>query len=119
MSPEQPWEDHKVGAGAPPVRLGYGWFLLYHAVSMPDGHPRYSMGAVILDLDPPARVLYRTPAPILEPSADYERFGTVADVVFPTATDLRSDGRLDVYYGAADRVVAVARLTLPDCLPDA
>ena len=117
MAPEQPWEDHKVGAGAPPVRLPYGWLLLYHAVSMPTGHTRYAMGAVILDLQRPSRVLYRTPAPILEPSAGYERSGSVADVVFPTATDLRADGRLDVYYGAADRVIAVARLTMPESLP--
>ena len=117
MAPEQPWEDHKVGAGPPPVRLPYGWLQLYHAVSFPSGHPRYAMGAVILDPQRPSRVLYRTPVPILEPSAGYERSGTVADVVFPTATDLRTDGRLDVYYGAADRVIAVARLTIPVSLP--
>ena len=117
MAPAQPWEDHKVGAGAPPVRLPYGWLLLYHAVSTPGGHPRYAMGAVILDPLRPSRVLYRTPAPILEPSAGYERSGTVADVVFPTATDLRADGKLDVYYGAADRVIAVARFTIPVSLP--
>ena len=117
MAPVQHWEDHKVGAGAPPVRLPYGWLLLYHAVSTPNGHPRYAMGAVILDPQRPSRVLYRTPVPILEPSAEYERSGTVADVVFPTAADLCADGSLDVYYGAADRVIAVARLTLPESLP--
>ena len=117
MAPVQPWEDHKVGSGAPPVRLPYGWLLLYHAVSTPNGHPSYAMGAAILDPSRPSRVLYRTPVPILEPSAEYERRGTVADVIFPTAADLRADGRLDVYYGAADRVIAVARLTLPESLP--
>jgi len=99
------------------VRLPNGWLLLYHAVSVPSGHPRYAMGAVILDPQRPSRVLYRTPTPILEPSADYERSGTVSDVVFPTATDLRTDGSLDVYYGAADRVIAVARLTIPTTWP--
>jgi hypothetical protein len=53
-----------------------------------------------------ARVLYRTPLPILEPKADYEHNGLVGDVVFPSATDLREDGALDVYYGAADHVIA-------------
>jgi predicted GH43/DUF377 family glycosyl hydrolase len=117
IAPARSWEDHKVGAGPPPVRLPYGWLLLYHAVSTPNGHPRYATGAVILDPQRPSRVLYRAPAPILEPSTEYERSGTVADVVFPTATDLRADGKLDVYYGAADRVIAVARLTLPASLP--
>jgi predicted GH43/DUF377 family glycosyl hydrolase len=75
------------------------------------------MGTAILDLDRPSRVLYRTPEPILEPQADYERNGLVSDVVFPSATELRPDGALDVYYGAADHVIAVARVTLPSELP--
>ncbi len=119
LAPEQPWEQRKIGTGTPPVRLPYGWLLPYHAVSAPDGRVRYCMGVAILDLERPSRVLYRTPLPVLEPETDYERNGLVADVIFPTAGDLRSDGRLDVYYGAADRVVAAARLTLPSRLPPA
>jgi len=117
MAPEQSWESSKVGTGAPPVRLSYGWLLLYHAVSLVSGHSCYCMGAAILDLERPSQVLYRTPTPILQPEMDYELNGIVADVVFPTAADLRADGRLDVYYGAADTVIAAARLTLPDRLP--
>jgi predicted GH43/DUF377 family glycosyl hydrolase len=75
------------------------------------------MGIAILDLDRPSRVLYRTPAPILEPQADYERNGLVSDVVFPSASELCPDGALDVYYGAADHVIAAARVTLPRELP--
>jgi predicted GH43/DUF377 family glycosyl hydrolase len=37
--------------------------------------------------------------------------------VFPSATDLRADGALDVYYGAADQVIAAARVALPVQLP--
>jgi predicted GH43/DUF377 family glycosyl hydrolase len=91
--------------------------LPYHAVSAPDGHPRYCMGVAVLDLEHPSRVLYRTPKPILEPQTDYESNGLVSDVVFPSATDLRADGALDVYYGAADHVIAVARVTVPAALP--
>jgi predicted GH43/DUF377 family glycosyl hydrolase len=58
-------------------------------------------------------VIYRTPLPVLEPQMDYERNGLVNDVVFPTATDLREDGMLDIYYGAADHVIAIARIALP------
>ncbi|HEY5095904.1 MAG TPA: hypothetical protein VII69_12385 [Candidatus Eremiobacteraceae bacterium] len=117
MAPEQSWESSKVGTGAPPVRLSYGWLLLYHAVSFAQGRSNYSVGAAILDFDRPSQVLYRTPTPIIEPQTDYERNGIVADVVFPTATDLRTDGRLDVYYGAADTVIAAARITPPSQLP--
>ncbi len=117
MAPEQRWEAKKVGSGAPPVRYPYGWVLPYHAVSSPEGHPRYSMGVAVLDLERPSKVLYRTPEPVLEPQTVYERDGLVGDVVFPAATDLRADGALDVYYGAADRVIAAARLSIPDTLP--
>jgi predicted GH43/DUF377 family glycosyl hydrolase len=117
MAPEQPWEKKKVGTGAPPVRLDYGWVLLYHAVAAPQGHPRYCMGAAVLDGERPSRVLYRTPRPILEPHEPYERHGLVNEVVFPSATDVRADGALDVYYGAADHVIASARVALPERLP--
>jgi predicted GH43/DUF377 family glycosyl hydrolase len=117
MAPEQPWEARKVGTGAPPVRVDYGWVLTYHAVSAPGGHPRYCMGVAVLDPDRPSRVLYRTASPILEPQEDYERSGLVHDVVFPSASDRRADGALDIYYGAADHVIAVARVTLPRKMP--
>jgi predicted GH43/DUF377 family glycosyl hydrolase len=83
MAPEQPWEAKKVGTGAPPVRLNYGWVLIYHAVAAPDGRPRYCMGAAVLDAERPSRVLYRSPTPILEPREEYERHGLVDEVVFP------------------------------------
>jgi predicted GH43/DUF377 family glycosyl hydrolase len=117
MAPEQPWEKGKVGTGAPPVRVNYGWILTYHAVSAADGHPRYCMGVAVLDGERPSRVLYRSPSPILEPQEEYELKGLVNDVVFPSATDLRADGALDVYYGAADHVIAAARVSVPVKLP--
>lgn len=117
MAPAQPWEAQKVGTGAPPVRLPYGWLLPYHAVCASGGRSRYCMGMAVLDLERPSRVLYRTPSPILEPQTDYERNGLVADVVFPSAADLRADGTLDIYYGAADHVIAAARVNVPDRLP--
>lgn len=116
MKPQAAWECLKVGNGAPPVQLPYGWLLLYHGVSGGDTEEervRYSAGAAILDLDDPTRVLYRSLQPILEPELPQETRGTVPGVVFPTATDLREDGHLDVYYGAADSAIGVARLAIP------
>ncbi|HWE60919.1 MAG TPA: glycosidase [Chloroflexota bacterium] len=115
------WEQLKIGTGAPPVRLPYGWLLLYHGVST---HQRqeevlrqYCAGMAILDLADPTRVLYRSPHPILAPDCPYEQAGSTLRVVFPTATDLRDRDRLDVYYGAADSRIAVARMTIPPALP--
>jgi predicted GH43/DUF377 family glycosyl hydrolase len=117
MAPEQLWETKKVGTGAPPMRVNDGWLLTYHAVSAPNGHSRYCMGVAILDAERPARVRYRSPSPILEPHEEYERNGLVNEVIFPSATDRRADGAIDVYYGAADHVIAVARLTMHGALP--
>jgi predicted GH43/DUF377 family glycosyl hydrolase len=50
---------------------------------------------------------------VLQPETDYERNGLTSNVVFPSATDRRTNGAIDVYYGAADRVIAAARITLP------
>jgi predicted GH43/DUF377 family glycosyl hydrolase len=71
----------------------------------------------VLALDNPTSVLYRSPRPILEPELAYETEGLVPRVVFPTATDLRADGHLDVYYGAADSVIGAARMAIPAHLP--
>jgi predicted GH43/DUF377 family glycosyl hydrolase len=74
---------------------------------------RYCMAVALLDLERPSTVLYRSPSPIFEPETDYERTGLVSNVIFPSATDLRADDTLDVYYGAGDRVIAAARVGLP------
>jgi len=113
MSGIAPWEATKIGAGAPPVRLSGGWLLPYHGVSGENAQRRYAMGVAVLDLERPSRILYRSPEPILAPEAAYERDGLVANVVFPTAGDLRADKTIDIYYGAADHVIAAARVRLP------
>lgn len=123
LAPQAEWESLKIGGGAPPVRLPYGWLLLYHGVAgwqAPEGegkHVRYCAGAAVLDLDDPTKVLYRSAQPVLEPILPQEMQGIVPSVVFPTATDLRDGRRLDVYYGGADSVIGAAKLTIPDTLP--
>lgn len=121
MAPRAEWESLKIGGGAPPVRLPYGWLLLYHGVSLREGVDEkrvcYCAGAAVLDLRDPTRILYRSPYPVLEPETPQETQGTAPSVVFPTATDLRDGGTLDVYYGAADSVIGAARLSIPVELP--
>lgn len=68
------------------------------------------------------RVLrYRSPEPVLTPELPQERWGTIANVVFPTGIDWRDDlgmpNRFDVYDGMADNRISVARLDMPDFLP--
>lgn len=116
-SPEQHWEELKIGAGPPPIRTVEGWLLLHHGVAgqLEDGvehQPavRYCAGAMVLDPDAVWKVVARTTDPLLEPETGEEREGIVSNVVFPTALDERSDGTADVYYGMADSRIGAARL---------
>jgi predicted GH43/DUF377 family glycosyl hydrolase len=102
------WESAKVGGGAPPLRTDRGWLVLYHGV---DGRQVYRVGAMMLDLDDPRRVLARTPEPILEPELPYEKVGLVPNVVFPCGNVVIGD-RLFVYYGGADTCCCVATIGL-------
>ncbi len=103
------WQDLKIGAGAVPIETTEGWLLFFHGVTGTCNGYVYSLGAALLDLDEPDRVLYRTRDYLLTPERDYETTGFVPNVVFPCATLHDADtGRIAVYYGAADTHVAVA-----------
>lgn len=99
-----PWEQRKVGVGPPPIKTDRGWLVLYHAVSIDH---IYRVGAMLLDLENPARVLNRSREPILEPEMDFEKHGVVSNVVFPDGV-AAVNGTLLVYYGGADAVCCVA-----------
>ena len=104
------WDNLKVGCGPPPLKTREGWLLIYQAVGSND-ESRYKIGAMLLDLKDPTRVLARTKAPILEPIMPYENEGWKAGVVYPCGAVIISD-HLFVYYGGADTVVCVASVKL-------
>ncbi|MBP5197770.1 MAG: glycoside hydrolase family 130 protein [Lachnospiraceae bacterium] len=103
------WQGKKIGAGAVPIETSEGWLLLYHGVNGTCNGYVYSIGAALLDLENPSKVLYRTRDYILTPEKDYEVSGFVPGVTFPCSTlyDAKT-GRIAVYYGAADTYLAVA-----------
>lgn len=112
MEGKEDWEV-KIGGNTPPIRTELGWLLLYHGV---DDKYCYRIGAVILDIDNPEKVLYRTKHFILEPETEYETSGLYKwGVVFPTGCVVR-DGVLYVYYGASDQYVNVATCNLQELL---
>ncbi|MGH2557683.1 MAG: glycoside hydrolase family 130 protein [Thermomicrobiales bacterium] len=98
------WDEWKVGAGGPPLRTERGWLVIYHGVS-PDRV--YRLGAALLDLEDPSKVLNWPAAAILEPEETWELEGDVPNVVF-TCGAAELDGTYFVYYGGADTVIAVA-----------
>ncbi|HUI33303.1 MAG: hypothetical protein PHO84_01200 [Dysgonamonadaceae bacterium] len=126
--PVYPWENIKIGAGAPPILTKHGWLLVYHGVQKHEDCTKdqpafyYSAGVMILSETEPQKILYHSPDPILIPDLPEEKIGTVGNVVFPTGTDRRDDigqpNRIDVYYGMADDRIGVAKMQIPDRLPD-
>ena len=103
------WQDTKIGAGPVPIETNEGWLLFYHGVCWTCNGFVYSMGAVLLDIDTPYKVLYRTRDYLLTPEKEYETTGFVPNVVFPCAALFDADtGRIAIYYGAADTYTALA-----------
>jgi predicted GH43/DUF377 family glycosyl hydrolase len=106
------WEAGKLGINTPPLKTPYGWLTIYHAVG-PDKF--YRLGALLLDLEDPSRVLHRTPDWLMQPETDYELDGYYRGVCFPCGA-LVIDGTLFMYYGAADKYCAVATCCLAELL---
>lgn len=106
------WDSRKVGAGAPPIKTDHGWLLIYQAVGEADPG-RYKIGAMLLDLERPEKVLARSKEPLLEPDEWYENSGWKAGVAYPCGAVVK-DGQLVVYYGGADTYVCAASAPLDD-----
>ncbi len=107
MESQEWWEEKKIGSGAPPIKTKAGWLMIYHGV-VPGC---YRAGAVLLDLKDPSKVIGRTKKPILEPVKEYEKKGDTNNVVFPEGSVI-INGKLFVYYGAADKFIGLATQSL-------
>jgi beta-1,4-mannooligosaccharide/beta-1,4-mannosyl-N-acetylglucosamine phosphorylase len=111
------WQSTKIGPGPTPIETAEGWLVLYHGVLTSCNGFVYSIGAALLDLDEPWRVVARGARYLLAPHELYEQVGDVPNVVFPCAAlvDAPAD-RVTVYYGAADTVVCLAHAYLSELL---
>jgi predicted GH43/DUF377 family glycosyl hydrolase len=109
--PSRPWELIQTGNCGSPVETDAGWLVLTHGV----GPMReYAIGALLLDLDDPTRVLGALREPLLSPAAD-ERDGYVPNVLYSCGA-LRHGDRLLLPYGASDVAVRFAVVDLPALL---
>jgi beta-1,4-mannooligosaccharide/beta-1,4-mannosyl-N-acetylglucosamine phosphorylase len=103
------WKNVKLGAGPVPVETTEGWLLIYHGVCQTCSGFIYSIGAALLDLDDPSKVIADCANYLLTPEAPYETTGFVPNVTFPCATVQDADtGRIAIFYGAADTTCALA-----------
>jgi predicted GH43/DUF377 family glycosyl hydrolase len=110
------WDSRKIGAGAPPLKTKDGWLLIYYGVDDRDAS-KYHIGAMLLDLKDPTKVLHRSNEPILKPDSEYENNGFKPGIAYPCGAVIVKD-QLLVYYGGADSVVCVATAKLDDFLAE-
>ena len=106
------WDSARIGAGAAPIKTSKGWLEIYHGA---DQHHRYCLGAVLLDLKDPSKVLKRSHDPLFEPDAPYEQTGFFGNVVFTNGHLVNGD-EITMYYGASDEVVCGAKLSIDTIL---
>jgi predicted GH43/DUF377 family glycosyl hydrolase len=109
--PHEPWELVQLGNGGSPIETEAGWLVITHGVGP---MRRYCLGALLLDLDDPARVIGRLRQPLLEPAED-ERDGYVPNVVYSCGA-ITHAGRLVLPYGFSDVGARIATIQLEDLL---
>lgn len=112
------FEHDHVEVGSVPLKTKDGWLMFYSYIQnyFGGGDRVFGIEALLLDLKDPLRIVGRTKGPIMVPEEIYERYGAVPNIVFPTGAILHKNNRVDLYYGGADTVCAMASLNLPDLL---
>jgi predicted GH43/DUF377 family glycosyl hydrolase len=110
---ESAWHNRTRSAGPPPIKTSEGWLLLYHAMDTHDPN-RYKLGALLLDLNDPRKVLFRSAQPVLSPDAWYEN-DWKPGIIYVSGAVVFGD-ELIVYYGGGDKHVAAAKANLRDFL---
>lgn len=109
------WDGHRVGANTIPIQTDEGWLILYHGVKLFPAGPVYRMGAALLELEDPRRLISRLPFWILGAHEDYEMYGEVPNVVFANGHVQKGDD-IYLYYGAADTSVCLATARVSELL---
>jgi predicted GH43/DUF377 family glycosyl hydrolase len=113
LVPEHGWEAIQTGNCGSPMETEAGWLLITHGVGP---MRRYVLGAVLLDLDEPTKVVGRLTLPLLEPSDD-ESIGYVPDVVYSCGSMIVGD-LLILPYGFADYGIRVATVPVAQLLDE-
>ena len=106
------WDAQRIGAGGSPIRTEEGWLEIYHGA---DEQNRYCLGALLLDLNDPSKVLARSQEPLMEPWMEYEQQGFFGNVVFTNGGVVNGDC-LSLYYGASDQFICQATFSVREIL---
>lgn len=111
LIPLQRMNKDQVEVGAPPIKFGDNWLLIYSYIKnyLTDS-PEFRIEGVLLDKNDPRKYIARIEKPILEPSTKYEKEGDVKNIVFPSGT-LFDEKNLYLYYGASDTCTAAVMIS--------
>jgi predicted GH43/DUF377 family glycosyl hydrolase len=107
LRPAEAWESVKLGNCGSPIETEAGWLVITHGVG---AMRKYCIGAALLDLEDPTRVIGRLREPLLCPEG-MEREGYVPNVVYSCGS-LIHDGRLILPYAMSDKATAIASIPL-------
>ncbi len=109
--------DH-MEVGAVPIKTTKGWLFLYSYIENYFSPPAtFGVHAALLDLKNPTKIIGRSTEPMIVPKEEYEHFGNVPDITFPSGALVKGSS-LVLYYGAADTTTCIASLPLADVLED-
>lgn len=111
VRPTSPWEFYQIGNCSSPIETEKGWFLLTHGVGP---MRRYCIGAVLLDLENPSKIIGRTEKPLIEPNAR-ERVGYVPNVVYSCGSMIHGDN-LIIPYAMSDYATTFATININELL---
>lgn len=111
QEPAHPWQFVQIGNCGSPVETPKGWIALFHGVGP---MRKYSIWAVLLDINDPTKVIGRLAEPLLTPD-DHERDGYVPNVVYTCGSMIHED-ELIIPYAIADQRCSVASVSIPELL---
>jgi predicted GH43/DUF377 family glycosyl hydrolase len=113
LRPTHPWEFVQIGNCGSPIETDEGWLVLSHGVGP---MRRYCMGAFLLDLDDPSRVIGRLKEPLLTP-AQNEREGYVPNVVYSCGAVIHGKN-LIIPYAMSDYASSFATVDVSELLEE-
>jgi len=111
QEPKMPWEFIKIGNCGSPLETSEGWLVITHGVG---AMRRYSIGAILLDLENPTKMIARLETPLLVPN-EKEREGYVPNVVYSCGSIIHHD-ELIIPYAMSDITSGIASVNIKDLL---
>ena len=113
LRPSEAWESVKIGNCGSPIETAEGWLVITHGVG---AMRKYCIGAALLDLNDPTRVIGRLRDPLLSPEG-HEREGYVPNVVYSCGS-LIHGGQLVLPYAMSDKATGIASIPIDGLLAE-